>query len=94
MKTINKEDFYNKKTCTDWQNKIGVEDYEKNRLKNWAYISKDEGKTWEGPFCVTEREAKYRTTLNGLLYQAKNGTNASIRLDMNGFHSKHACEVQ
>ena len=38
MKTINKEDFYNKKTCTDWQNKIGVEDYEKNRLKNWAYI--------------------------------------------------------
>jgi hypothetical protein len=38
MKTINKEDFYNKKTCTDWQNKIGVEEYEKNRLKNWAYI--------------------------------------------------------
>ena len=38
MKTINKEDFYNKKTCIDWQEKIGVEDFEKNRLKNWAKI--------------------------------------------------------
>ena len=38
MKTINKEDFYNKKTCKDWQEKIGVEEFEKNRLKNWAYI--------------------------------------------------------
>lgn len=47
---------------------------EYNQVRDWAYISKDNGATWEGPFCVTEREAKYRTTLNGLLYQAKNGT--------------------
>lgn len=38
MKEIKKQDFYKKRKCQDWQEKIGVEDYEKNRLKNWALI--------------------------------------------------------
>ncbi len=42
-------------------------------LKSWATITHPDG-TKEGPFCVSERDARYRVSLNAILYQAKNGT--------------------
>ena len=59
MKTINKEDFYNKKTCTDWQEKIGVEEYEKNRLKNWANI--------DGKFYYIKEVVNYNEIIGELI---------------------------
>lgn len=64
MKTIRKEEFYQKKNCQDWQEVLKIDNFEKHRLKNWTKI--------DGEFYYIKELCNYNEIIGELIANSLN----------------------